>query len=219
MERAQHEFLVCLHQDVYLPVGWDRQLLRQLETAVRQFGPIGVAGVYGVGSPSEVQAQPLSIGTVRDDESQVRSESPRYAVDRVGRVVHRGHQLFDGRRLPARVSTLDELLLVVPVDTPLRFDPALEFHFYGADICLQAEERDLAVVALDAACQHNTDTTRLTRAFFRSADVFARKWAHRLPVATSCVVIDEQRRVWVLGSAQADRGEKAGTAEGKIESS
>ena len=35
----------------------------------------------------------------------------------------------------------------------------------------------------------------------RSAGVFARKWAHSLPVAMPCVVIDQKHRVRVLGTA------------------
>ena len=31
-------------------------------------------------------------------------------------------------------------------------------------------------------------------------EVFARKWRHRLPMATPCVIIDEERRVWILGN-------------------
>ena len=54
--RAKHDWVVCLHQDVWLPAGWDRRLCEQLESAARQFGPIGVAGVYGVGSPRQLQA-------------------------------------------------------------------------------------------------------------------------------------------------------------------
>ena len=50
------------------------------------------------------------------------------------RVVWHGHKLFDGPELPATVATLNELLLVVPRDTPLRFDPDLGFHMYGADV-------------------------------------------------------------------------------------
>ena len=53
--RARHAFVVCLHQDVYLPPGWDRTLIQQLEAAARQFGPIGVAGVYGVSKPLEMR--------------------------------------------------------------------------------------------------------------------------------------------------------------------
>jgi hypothetical protein len=46
---AKHELLVCAHQDVYLPEGWGRGLAQQLQEAERRFGPIGVAGDYGVG--------------------------------------------------------------------------------------------------------------------------------------------------------------------------
>ena len=76
--------------------------------------------------------------------------------------------LRDGPDLPARVATLDELLLVVRRDTPLRFDPALGFHLYGADICLQAAERGLAVVALGALCHHNSRSVGLPQAFFQA---------------------------------------------------
>jgi hypothetical protein len=40
LERAEHEFVVCVHQDVYLPNGWDRCLMEQLEKAERRFGQI-----------------------------------------------------------------------------------------------------------------------------------------------------------------------------------
>ena len=43
--RAWHEFVVCLHLDVYLSTGWDQTLIRQLDSAARQCGPIGVVGV------------------------------------------------------------------------------------------------------------------------------------------------------------------------------
>ena len=58
--------------------------------------------------------------------------------------------LRDGPELPPQVATLDELLLIVRRDSGLRFDPELGFHLYGADICLQASEQGLAVVALAA---------------------------------------------------------------------
>jgi len=199
LQRAKHEWIVCAHQDVYLPRGWDRRLARQLREAERRFGPIGVAGVYGVRLP---------IGGKRQNGGQ----SPRcatepvpvlspLAAERVGWVIDRGRLLRHGTHLPARVASLDELLLVLPRDTPLRFDPALGFHLYGADICLQAAERGLAVVALGALCYHNSRSVGLPETFFPSAAVFARKWRHRLPVATPCVVIDPEGRVHVLGNA------------------
>jgi len=184
LERARHEWVVCVHQDVYLEGGWNRQLAQQLREAERRFGPIGVAGVYGVGHVISPQAPGSPL-----------------AAERVGWVADRGRLLRDGPELPARVATLDELLLVVPRNTPLRFDPALGFHLYGADLCLQAAERGLAAVALGALCHHNSRSVVLPDAFFPSAEVFARKWRRRLPVATPCVVIDRAGRVHLLGNA------------------
>jgi hypothetical protein len=122
-------------------------------------------------------------------------------AERIGWVVDRGRELRDGPALPAKVATLDELLLVVRRDTPLRFDPALGFHLYGADFCLQAREAGLAVVALGALCYHNSRSLGLPEAFFKSAEYFARKWSHRLPVATPCVIIDRGGEVHLLGNA------------------
>jgi Glycosyl transferases group 1/Glycosyltransferase like family len=186
LERARHDWAVCVRQDVYLPKGWDQLLINQLCEAERRFGTIGVAGVYGVGealAPHD-RARPL-------------------AAERIGWVVDRGRELRDGPELPAAVATLDELVLVVRRDSGLQFDPALGFHLYGADICLQARERGVAVVALGALCHHNSKSIGLPEAFFRSAEVFARKWSHRLPVATPCVIIDRGGAVHVLGNATA----------------
>jgi hypothetical protein len=71
---------------------------------------------------------------------------------RIGWVNDRARELRDGPELPARVATLDELLLVIRRDSGLRFDHALGFHLYGAEICLQARERGLAVVAIGTLC-------------------------------------------------------------------
>ncbi len=186
LSRAKAAWVVCIHQDVALPSGWDHKLLEQLQAAECQFGPIGVAGVYGVGPAMQ--------------------QNGAFAANRIGQVVDRGRILHERPRLPAKVATLDELLLIVPRNTPLRFDPELGFHLYGADLCLQAAERGLAVVAVEAPCYHNSRNMELPKAFFRSSEVFARKWQHRLPVATPCVIIDEARRVWMLGNSPEQHG-------------
>jgi hypothetical protein len=184
LKHAENDWVVCMHQDVWLPPGWDIELLQQIHEAERRFGPIGVAGVYGVGDAiaPDGLASPL-------------------AAERIGWVVDRGRTLKDGPELPATVATLDELLLVVRRESGLRFDPALGNHFYGADICLQARERGLANVVLGALCYHNSRHVGLGEGFDDSAAVFARKWAHRLPIATPCVVIDREGVVHILGNA------------------
>ena len=144
LERAKHEWAVCLHEDVHLPEGWDRLLMTQLREAERQFGKIGVAGVSGVGTAQQV-------GQASGRSARPEPVLTRACAQRVGWVVDRGRTLRDGPELPARVATLDELLLVVRRDAGLRFDPELGFHLYGADICLQAHERGLAVVGAGRA--------------------------------------------------------------------
>jgi Glycosyltransferase like family len=181
IKRAAGDWTVCLHQDVFLPEAWDKQLISHLEGAERQFGPVGIAGVYGVG--------------------QVIPQNGGLPAQRIGRVFDRGRWLDEGVSLPARAAALDELLLVVPSGTPLEFDPELGFHFYGADLCMQAAERALAVVTIDAPCHHNSRTIGLPNEFFASAEAFARKWHHRLPVATPCVVIDANHGVSILGNS------------------
>jgi hypothetical protein len=207
---AKHELIVCVHQDVYLPEGWDRYLAQQLREAERRFGPIGVAGVYGVGPALLADGGPACCDAAEVANRGARCEDfiphpsssiPAKAAERIGCVVDRGRMLRDGPELPARVATLDELLLVVRRDSPLRFDPALGFHLYGADICLQAAERGLAVVAIGALCHHNSQSIGLPAAFYRSAKIFARKWSHRLPVVTPCVIIDRGGAVHLLGNA------------------
>lgn len=100
LDRTEHEFVVCIHQDVYLPSGWDRCLMQQLHEAERRFGPIGVAGVYGVG---EV----------------IAPEDPTHPVgaERIGLVVDRGRLLRPGPELAARVATFDEVMLAVRRDS------------------------------------------------------------------------------------------------------
>ncbi len=113
--------MVCVHQDVYLADGWDRRLVRQLDEAEEKLGPMGVAGVIGAAHEGPVL--------------------PNAVAPLVGRVVDRDRVLRGPQPLPASAETLDELVLVLPRGTPLRLDPALGFHFYGADLCLQAGAR------------------------------------------------------------------------------
>jgi hypothetical protein len=190
--RSETEWVVCVHQDVWHPAGWDRCIAEQLDEAEQRFGPIGVAGVYGVG---EVIAP--------------RDGSEPLAAERIGWVVDRGRVLRDVPELPTQVATLDELLLIVKRDSGLRFDAALGFHLDGADICLQASERGPAVVALGAPCHHNSRSIGLPEAFFASARVFARKWRHRLPDAAPCAIIDSGGEVYVLGNATERPGSVA----------
>jgi hypothetical protein len=106
-----------------------------LVEAEAKFGPIGVAGVVGAAHEG-----PLALNAV----------SPL-----VGWVLDRDRILRGPGSLPALAETLDELVLVLPRGKSLCLDPALGFHFCGADLCLQARDRRLATVAVEALCFHH----------------------------------------------------------------
>jgi SAM-dependent methyltransferase len=171
--RASNCLVVCVHQDVYLPRGWINRFWRAYDHARQEFGNIGVMGVYGVRS---------------ENGSRIRA----------GHVVDRDRLLQERDRLPVSVDTLDELLLALPKGSPLRFDPRLGFHFYGADICLTAQERDLPAVAVDSLCYHNSAHFGLGPDFYQSARTFRSKWSQRLPVATSCVLMQPSGRIEII---------------------
>lgn len=166
IEAADHELVVLAHQDVYLPQWWIARLWQQYAAARATFGEtIGVLGAYGVANNAT-------------------------GIGRYGRVADREFLLDEPTPLPARVGSLDELVLVVPRLSPLRFDPILGFHLYGTDICLAAEQRGLVAAVIDAPCFHNSKQgAALPSAFHRSSSLLAAKWRDRLPIATPCALV------------------------------
>ena len=109
----------------------------------------GPAAELGPANPRTIPAGRATIGVDRRGRGlrrrpgdRSRSSQGRPAVRRVGRVVDRDRLLLHGPDLPAPVVTLDELLLIIRRDSPLRFDADLGFHLYGADLCLRAKSAD-----------------------------------------------------------------------------
>ncbi|MFC5303283.1 methyltransferase domain-containing protein [Azospira restricta] len=166
IDSADHGLVVLAHQDVYLPRWWIARLWQQYEAARAAFGgEIGILGVYGV------------LGS-------------EHGITRFGRVADREFLLDEGAPLPARVGSLDELLLVVPRHSPVRFDPVLGFHLYATDACLTAGQHGLPAVVIDAPCFHNSKQgSALPDAYRRSGNAIAAKWPDRLPLATPCGVV------------------------------
>lgn len=161
-------WLIWVHQDVFLPDGWDTRFAQALEDALLAFPRLAVAGVYGVAGTGA-------------------------AARRAGHVLDRGTLLREPSALPCLVDSLDELLFAVRVDSGLQLDPALGFDFYATDLVLQAQALGWQCAVLDAYCEHWSGTPAsgtVARATVErieaNARVFESKWAHRLPVTTPC---------------------------------
>jgi hypothetical protein len=58
-------------------------------------------------------------------------------------------------------------------------------------LCLQARERSLLAVAIEALCFHNRRGVNLPPEFRTSGRLFAKKWQGHLPVKTTCALVDQ----------------------------
>lgn len=161
-------WLIWVHQDVVLPVGWDVRFLAALAEAEQRFPRLAVAGVYGL-------------------------EGTNPGARRAGHLLDRGEVLREPTPLPCPADSLDELLFAVRTDSGLRLDPDLGYDFYATDVVLQAQARGLQAAVVDAYCEHWSSTPKLppfkpstVARVLASARAFERKWAARLPVSTPC---------------------------------
>jgi hypothetical protein len=165
LDRAAHDLVVFVHQDVYLPDGWFASLEKAIGSLERCGITWGVLGCYGV--------------------KQVSSENlGRIFTTGIGR---HGCMLAE----PEPIDTLDEIVLVMRKSSGLRFDEQLpHFHMYGTDLCMTAAEKGLVNYAFQGYCVHNTNQILiLPKEFYECYRYVRRKWAHRLPIRTSCINI------------------------------
>ena len=164
-------WLVWVHQDVFLPDGWDQQFLQRLREAQNLLPGLAVAGVYGIAGTGE----------------QAR---------RAGHVLDRGTLLKEAAALPCAADSLDELLFAVRADSGVTLDAAMGFDFYGTDVVLQAQAAGLPSAIVDAYCEHWSDTPSgtdipdsMAQRIIRNGRAFEAKWAHRFPVQTSWLTL------------------------------
>lgn len=174
---ARHEWMVMLHQDVYLPEGWDVVFAASLAAAVAKWPMLAVAGVYGV------RADGVHAGHVFDRDRWL-GELP----------------------VPAQaVRSLDELLLAVRLDTGLAPDRGLGWHLYGTDLCLRAQSEGWGAAVIEAPCEHRASLLRdvgaataaqrealapVVAAFNASARRLAELWPQAMPVVTPVAALD-----------------------------
>lgn len=165
--KSKIPWLVWVHQDVYLPHGWDIDFSESLSEALLRFPKLAVAGLYGI-SGTGTNAR------------------------RAGHVLDRGTPLHEPEPLPCLVDSLDELLFAVRVDVGLQLDPALGFDFYATDLVLQAQARGLQCAVVDAYCEHWSGTAStgvslaVAKRILTSGEAFELKWQQHLPVTTPC---------------------------------
>lgn len=105
---------------------------------------------------------------------------------------------FAGLKLTkdAPVETLDEMCLIVHSSAfrqGLMFDEQFGFHFYGADLCMQAHNLGFEVLATQVKCQHKSRTLTgdvESMEYVKSLELFREKWRKALPVRTTTRIVE-----------------------------
>lgn len=172
LAEAEHELVVMIQQDIYVPSWWPARLVAQWRKACADGPEPAIGGPFGV---------------------RYREGSREH----VGHAVDRDHLLREPSPLPADVDGLDELVLVVPrsiVSTELRFAPAVGWHLYGTDFALQAHRAGRRVVVVDAPVVHNSLFHSLDGAYRHAEAQLATLWPQELPIMTNSSSIDEDPR-------------------------
>lgn len=172
LDQTEAAIAILAHQDVYLPSGWLDRAIEALTRLTADDPAWQVAGVYGV------CADGRHVGHVYD--------------------VAIGRELggpFD----PTRVGSFDELLMILRLDTPHRFDEQLpSFHLYGTDLVQSVVAAGRSAYALHLPVVHNSRPIETLRGGYERAYHYVRrKWRDRLPIPTSvCPVTNNPLPLW-----------------------
>ena len=166
--------VALLHQDIYLPAGWDDRLISGLRQAEDRFGAVGIAGVFGVAA------------------------KPEGGFERAGRLVDRFETLKPPLPLPAEAVSLDEIALVfrsrsLAIES---MKPELGFHMFGSEAALIARDKGFAAIIVDAPLLHNTESGhRVPFELIYSAKLFAMTRTAHFPYATTCLAFSDTGKI------------------------
>jgi hypothetical protein len=166
---VQEDWVLLCHQDVYFAHSFGTRLAGLLDTIPSRQRSRTLIGFAGVG---------VNIATRG-------YEHAGFVIDRSSR--------FDN---PAsdKVVSIDELALVLPRDSLLRIDPALGWHLWATDLCLQAvcsHQFFPRIVRLPLFHNSHTDH-QLPAAFHASAATLTGKYPDFGPIHTLCGVIGQR---------------------------
>jgi len=100
---------------------------------------------------------------------------------------------FNIDKLPAKVDSLDELILIFPSDTPIRLDPDLGWHMYGADACVKAKKFGTDALVIKNRVVHYARRTEVGEDFYVSAAIFRDKNPGR--IKTTIITIDDHGNI------------------------
>jgi len=166
IRKVDSDVFVFIHQDILFPKNWHEHLIEQLEYLETMDNNWGVAGIMGV------RDNGFFAGHIIDPHTQVKFG-----------------------QLPCAVLTLDEVCLILRKQSNITFDEQLGgFHFYGADICLQALHLGMKCYAIDNPLKH-LSAGKCDQHFYEMAQRLKIKWKEskiKYTIETTCGVFELQ---------------------------
>lgn len=155
------QIVIYVHHDVFLPAGFEAQLIDSVKRLPKDWAVAGPAGVRLINGKKN------NFGHIND----------------------RGRVWGEKLQPWAPVQTLDELLLITRGD--MIFDEQFPQDFYGADICMQANVSGKQCYAINAFCDHNSGRVvgGRTAEFYDAEKKFRFKWFRHLPIITTCSML------------------------------
>jgi hypothetical protein len=169
MRGARAKFLIFAHCDVYFPAQWFDRLAWEVQRLGFMDSDWAVAGISAMTHSGEL------VGRVWDTSLEPLTKG-----------------IF-GKALitPVPIISTDELTFIVRREANITFDPQLpNFHLYGTDIILTAEQKGKRAYGIDIPLIHNAKAQlRVGRDYVESYQYMVRKWHSRLPVPTTCGTI------------------------------
>jgi len=169
LQHIDTDWVLLCHQDVYLPVGFGQRLNELLAGIAPQDAARTLIGFAGMGVNAQTQG-----------------------YEQAGFVIDRRHR-FDHPASDAAVS-IDELAIVVSRDSVHRIDPALGWHLWATDLCLNAicTHKVFPRIVRLPLFHNSSNDHQLPAAFYESAARLAAKHPNFGPIATLCGTIDER---------------------------
>lgn len=163
LDNSTSRYVVCVHQDVYIPAGWVGKLTANIAALADRGTQWAMLGVFGLDREGAEVGRVWSSDVMKEYGSDC--DAPRAAV------------------------SLDECLLVLDRASGLRFDPDLpHFHLYAADMILQGHAIGRESFAICAPVVHHSVPVKTLRGGYTLAYRYMqRKWKRKLPWPTLIV--------------------------------
>jgi len=162
---SKKKLFVNIHDDLYVPKNWSKRIWQQFFDEDKK-SPVGIAGLFGVSG---------------NRDSGSRQESG-LVVDLMGMRTLGKNWCVEQTRV------LDGLCLITKNGSGITPKTSLGWHFYDADMCMQAEATNQRVISLFAPALHSSYVLLPPKDFESSMVMFKNMWPAMLPVETPCAL-------------------------------